>query len=89
MALTTVKNITITGTCRIDDTLVERYTAVISGDDPSNMSLSQAQVNKALVKANIAACRADRAEFEDLAYSVQDELLADAETTETDESTES
>jgi len=82
MALTTTKNITITGTCTVDDTVIERYTAVISQSDPSNMSLSQTQVKKTLVKENIDTCRADRAEFEDLAYSVQDEMITEAGTTE-------
>lgn len=78
MALTTTKNITIAGTCTVDDTIIERYTAVINQSNPENMNISHVQVSKSMVKANIETCREDRAAFEDLAYSTQDEVIAEA-----------
>ncbi len=82
MALTTKKSISVTGTSTIDNIIAARFTASIDSSDPSNMSVTAVQVNKTTYKANRTQCRADQAEFEDYAYSLQDELLAELETEE-------
>lgn len=76
MALTTKKEITLTGESKIDDVVAEVYRAVINSDNPEDMTLTAVQRDKALYKANRRQCRADNAEFEELAYAVQDEMLA-------------
>lgn len=79
MALTVRKSITLTGDCMIDGVKAEGYSAVINSSNPLDMTLSSYQQNKELCKANRQQCRADEAEFEDLAYAIQDEMLAEKE----------
>lgn len=74
--LKTTKKITINGKSIIDNVEVCGYQAQIDESDPTNMSLSDWQINKELYKANRVECRADLAEFEDYAYTIQDELIA-------------
>lgn len=76
MALTTKKEITLTGESRIDDVVAEVYRAVINSENPDDMTLTAVQRDKALYKANRTVCRADNAEFEEMAYAVQDEMIA-------------
>ena len=76
MALTTKKEITLTGESKIDDVVAEVYRAVINSENPEDMTLTAVQRDKALYKANRRQCRADNAEFEELAYTLQDEMLA-------------
>lgn len=79
--LTVKKNITLTGNSTIDGAVAENYQAVIPGDNPENMNISSWQQDKAVYKANRAQCRQDKADFEDAAYSLQDEMIAEAATT--------
>lgn len=74
--LKTTKKITINGKSIIDNVDVCGYQAQIDESDPTNMSLSDWQINKQLYKANRVDCRADLAEFEDYAYTIQDKLIA-------------
>lgn len=74
--LTMKKTITLTGQSVIDGVIAEGYSATINQDNPNDMSISSYQQNKELYKANRVICRADRAEFEDAAYTIQDETLA-------------
>ena len=74
--LKTTKKITINGKSIIDNVDVCGYQAQIDVSDPTNMSLSDWQINKQLYKANRVDCRADLAEFEDYAYTIQDKLIA-------------
>lgn len=74
--LKTTKKITINGKSIIDNVEVCGYQAQIDESNPTNMSLSDWQINKELYKANRVDCRADLAEFEDYAYTIQDELIA-------------
>lgn len=76
MALTMKKEITLTGESRIDNVTAEVYRAVINSDNPEDMTLTAVQRDKALYKANRTQCRADNAAFEELAYTVQDEMIA-------------
>ncbi|MCD7882531.1 MAG: hypothetical protein LUI87_02315 [Lachnospiraceae bacterium] len=82
--LTLVKNVTLTGTTTIGGKTVERHTATINSENPSEMTLNIGiKVNKALSEANLEACRAERNEFEDAAYALKNEMVAaQTETTE-------
>lgn len=77
MALTTKKEITLTGESKIDGVTAEVYRAVIDSNKPEDMTLTAVQRDKALYKANRTTCRADNAEFEDIAYTLQDALLTE------------
>lgn len=76
------KSVTITGSSMIDGAQAEGYSATISSDNPEDITLSSWQVNKELYKANRNQCRKDAAEFEDTAYAIQDEMIAEKQTTE-------
>lgn len=83
--LKTMKKITINGKSIIDNVEVCGYLAQIDESNPTNMSLSDWQINKELYKANRVECRADLAEFEEYAYAKQDELIAALEAETKDE----
>lgn len=74
--LNTKKSITLTGQSTINGVIAEGYSATINSDNPTDMSISAYQQDKDLYKANRTICRTDRAEFEDAAYALQDEMLA-------------
>lgn len=74
------KSITLTGASIIDGAQAEGYSAKISSENPDDITFSNWQVNKALYKANRTQCRQDAADFEDAAYAVQDEMIAEKET---------
>lgn len=75
--LTMKKSITLTGNSTIDGVIAEGYQAVIDGENPSEMNISSWQQDKAVYKANRTQCRADKADFEDAAYVVQDAMIAE------------
>lgn len=75
--MTMKKEITLTGESKIDGVTAQSYRAVINSENPSDMTLTSVQRDKALYKENRATCRADEAEFEDAAYALQDEMLAE------------
>lgn len=75
--MTMKKEITLTGESKIDGVTAQSYRAVINSENPSDMTLTSVQRDKALYKKNRATCRADEAEFEDAAYALQDEMLAE------------
>lgn len=74
--LKTKKSITLTGNSIIDGKTAEGYSATIDSANPQDMNISSWQQDKALYKEHRAQCRADKAEFEDLAYVCQDEMIA-------------
>lgn len=76
------KSITLTGFSVIDGANVEGYSAVIDSDNPNEMNITSWQQDKALYKANRSICRMDEAEFEDAAYALQDEMIAEKESEE-------
>lgn len=80
--LNTNKNIELTGYSVIDGVNAEFYRAVINSTDPNNIEFGSTQLDKALCKASRTQCRADEAEFEDMAYAIQDEMLAELATKE-------
>lgn len=71
------KKITLTGESLIDGKQAEGYQATIDSANPEDIVFSSWQTDKVLYKANRAACRKDAADFEDAAYTLQDQLLAD------------
>lgn len=86
--LTTIKkNITLSATCKIDGKDVAGYSATINSENPEDMNLSDWQINKTLYKANRIQCRKDQAEFEDAAYTLQDQMISEVSgTTDEEES---
>lgn len=77
--LTYKKEITLTGTSKIDGVVAAGYQAKINSDHPEEMTLTNWQSDKELYKNNRATCRADQAAFEDAAYILQEELIAEKE----------
>lgn len=77
--LTFKKEITLTGTSKIDGVVAAGYQAKINSDNPEDMTISVWQSDKDLYKNNRATCRADQAAFEDTAYILQEELIAEKE----------
>lgn len=77
--LNITKKVTLTGETVIDGVSVAGYSASIDSDNPANMSKSSWENNKELYKQNRAICRKEAAEFEDTAYALQDEMIAEKE----------
>ena len=75
--LNTTKKITIDGSSVIDGIKVAGFRAEIDSMNPENMNLSSYQTNKAMYKEHRVAVRADEAEFEDYAFSIQDTMIAE------------
>lgn len=76
MALEIKEKITVSGKSMIDGVEVCGYQALIDSSNPADIAFTDWQVNKEMYKANRAECRMDQAEFEDYAYTIQDEMLA-------------
>lgn len=84
------KNITLTASSIVtvangdttNEVIAENYQATINSDNPDDMTISSWQQDKAAYKAHRTQCRQDSAEFEDAAYAIQDELIAEAAKTE-------
>lgn len=70
------EKITIKGESIIDDKSVAGFTAAIDSNNPEDITFSSWQNDKAAYKENRTAVRADQAEFEDYAYSKQDEMIS-------------
>ncbi len=71
------KKMILTGQTIINGAVAENHTATIDSSDPENISISSFQQDKAACKANRIQCRADKAEFEDMVYALQDEMIAE------------
>ncbi len=74
--LKTTKDVTLTGSSVINGKAAEGYHASINSENPQDIKFQSWQQDKALYKENRAQCRTDKAEFEDLAYACQDEMIA-------------
>ena len=74
--LTSKKKVTIEGNSIIDGVSAEGYRAEINSDNPEDMTISKWQQDKATYKANRIQCRKDAEEFEEMAYALQDEMIA-------------
>ena len=75
--LKTKRSITLSGSSIVDGKLAQQYQAVIDSENPEDINFSNWQTNKALYKENRTLCRADEAEFEDMAYTIQDAMIAE------------
>lgn len=84
MLSTIKKNITLTATSTIDGKAVAGYSAIINSENPEDINLSDYQIDKTLYKANRVQSRKDLAAFEDAAYELQDQLIAEASTVDED-----
>lgn len=71
------KEIVLNGSSMIDGVTAEYYVARINDADPNNMTISSSQQDRNVYKENRATCREDRAAFEDAAYKLQDEMIAE------------
>lgn len=70
--------ILIENKCVVDGKEIAGFRAMFNTNDPENMSLLPYQIDKAACKEHRAIVRADQAEFEDYAYSIQ-EMMTGAE----------
>lgn len=77
--LKTVKNVTLNGESMIGEKSAMGFSAVINGDNPANIALSNWQNDAELYKENKAECRKDYADFVAKAYEIQDEMLGEKE----------
>lgn len=80
--LNTEKSVTFSGKSVIGGKEVEGYTAVIKSDKPKDMVITSWQIDGATYKENRVQCRKDKADFEDAAYAIQDEMIAALSTKE-------
>lgn len=69
------KKVTIEGETTIEDKKAMIYKAVIDSEDPENMSITAWKSDKDLYKQHRVEIRKDEAEFEEYAFSVQDEMI--------------
>lgn len=70
------KNITLNGESVFDEKQAAGFSAVINSENPEDMTITQWQVNKSLYKEKRADVNADFAEFQNAAYTLQDEMIA-------------
>lgn len=75
--LTLERKVTLNGESRIDGLIAEGYRAEISSVNPEDMTITSWQVDRAVYKAVREICRADRAAFEEAAYEMQEQMLAE------------
>lgn len=61
----------------INEVKVVQHTLVLPTDSPKDMRITMTKLDKDLYEANRAICRNDFAEFEDAAYELRDEYLAE------------
>ena len=77
MTLSTSKNITLKGMAMIDNVQVVSLTATITTDG-GNSYTNNAVINESMYRGNTEAIRKDIAEFQDLLYSEEDSIKAEA-----------
>ena len=83
MALTIRKSITLDGDSVFNGVIAETYRAVINNENPEDMTITSYQQNKQAYKQNRVQCRKDSADFEEIAYALQDEMIQSNEATDT------
>lgn len=71
--------ITRVGYTTINGERIMQYSMTINADNPEEMTLSNVKLNKEAYKSNRDICRADLAEFEDAAYLLQEQYVAQKE----------
>ena len=76
--LTYKDSITRTGYTEISGKKVVQHTCTINTENPADMNFNSTKLDKEMYKENREVCRADIAEFEDAAYKLQEQYLAQA-----------
>lgn len=74
--LTYTDAITRTGYTVIDGKRIMQHRMEIQADAPENMTVHSTKMDAEAYKANREACRQDIAEFEDAAYTLQEQYIA-------------
>lgn len=74
--LTVTQKASFTGESKIDGKTMERYTSQIDIENPESLTLSRFIVNGDGYRDNRDVCQKDQAEFEDIIYAAQAEMLA-------------
>lgn len=75
------KSITLTAETRIDEQVVMRHNATINSANPDDITLSHPVLRKTDYRDHRTECMTDYQEFEDMAFAVQAEMLADKNVT--------
>lgn len=70
------KIINLVNYSNIGDKRICQFYANINSDDPINMDMGRAITEKDAYKANRVQVMKDQAEFETMAYTLQDEMIA-------------
>lgn len=83
--LQTSSKILIENKCVVDGKEIAGFRATFESNDAENLTLLPYQIDKAACKEHRAVVRADQAEFEDYAYSVQEAIASASKTEETAE----
>ena len=84
MALHSRKKITVEGESVINGVVVQGYRAEINSENPEDITISDWITDKNGYKENRVQARRDSVEFEDMAYALQDEMIAATGTAETE-----
>lgn len=79
MALETKKSISITGESKINGQSVIYLSANVTTDSAGNTSINQTINNQELYRQNRVECRKDVEDFQDKVWTVEDDLLQEAE----------
>ncbi len=75
--LETTKSITLNGNSTFDGVIAQTYQAVIDSNVPENMTLSNWIGDYAVYKNHRIECSTERSQFEDKAYELQEEAIAE------------
>lgn len=80
--LKVTKSITLNGESRINDQVVAYMSATLSTDGNSSNHVNANIINRELYNANKTQVRQDIADFDDMVYAVEDELVVGGNTNE-------
>lgn len=72
------KKLELTGASMINGVQAEWLQAKIDSNNPQKVEFGKSITDTDLYKANRTQCRQDAADFEDAAYALQDEMIAEA-----------
>jgi hypothetical protein len=72
-----IKETKFRGTSKVGEAAAKMFEATINTASPENMSFNHYVVNYELYKANRATIGAEQLQFEDAAYTFQDQLIAE------------
>ena len=75
--MTITKSVTLTAETKINDRVVMRHNATINSENPEDITLSHPILRKTDYRDHRTECMADYQEFEDEAFKIQSEMLAD------------